>query len=93
MAGDIASTGNPGNLRVSDWLGIKAVSAVVGAVLFLLLFGVVGLLGLQNLNQVCFVCRQRLAQIFVDGALRRVNNQAIVARGLYLYALFAQFGK
>jgi tight adherence protein C len=42
----LALAGNPGNLRVADWLGIKAVGAVVGAVLFLFLFGVVGVLGL-----------------------------------------------
>ena len=42
----LALAGNPGNLRVADWLGIKAVAAVVGGVLFLFLFGVVGVLGL-----------------------------------------------
>ena len=42
----LALAGNPGNLRVADWLGIKAVSAVIGAVLFIFLFGVVGVLGL-----------------------------------------------
>jgi len=42
----LALAGNPGNLRVADWFGIKAVGAVGGAVLFLLLFGVLGLLGL-----------------------------------------------
>src|SRR6478752_4420419 len=42
----LALAGNPGNLRVADWLGIKAVGAVAGAVVFLLLFGVLGLLGL-----------------------------------------------
>src|SRR6478752_4010917 len=42
----LALAGNPGNLRVADWLGIKAVGAVGGAVLFLLLFGVIGVLGL-----------------------------------------------
>src|SRR6476469_1592948 len=42
----LALAGNPGNLRVADWLGIKAVGAVGGAVLFLLLFGVLGVLGL-----------------------------------------------
>src|SRR4051794_39394112 len=42
----LALAGNPGNLRVADWLGIKAVGAVVGAVIFLLLFGVLGVLGL-----------------------------------------------
>ena len=42
----LALAGNPGNLRVADWLGIKAVAAVVGALLFFFLFGVVGILGL-----------------------------------------------
>ena len=47
----LAMAGNPGELRVADWLGIKAVSSIVFAVLFFLLFtflldtgGVVGLL-------------------------------------------------
>jgi tight adherence protein C len=42
----LALAGNPGNLRVADWLGIKAVAAVVGALLFFFLFGIVGILGL-----------------------------------------------
>ena len=41
----LALAGNPGDLRVADWLGIKAVGAIVGAILFFFLFGVVGLLG------------------------------------------------
>ena len=31
----LALAGNPGNLRVSDWLGIKAVGAIAGAVILL----------------------------------------------------------
>jgi tight adherence protein C len=42
----LALAGNPGNLRVADWLGIKAVAAVIGALLFVFLFGIVGILGL-----------------------------------------------
>ena len=34
----LALAGNPGDLRVADWLGIKAVGAIVGGVLFALLF-------------------------------------------------------
>ena len=41
----LALAGNPGDLRVADWLGIKAIGAAVGGVLFFFLFGVVGLLG------------------------------------------------
>jgi tight adherence protein C len=42
----LALAGNPGNLRVADWLGIKAVAAIVGALIFLFLFFIVGLLSL-----------------------------------------------
>ena len=48
----LALAGNPGNLRVADWLGIKAVAAIIGAVLFVFLFGVVGVLGLPPLLRV-----------------------------------------
>src|ERR1700741_4444546 len=30
----LALAGNPGDLRVADWIGIKAVGAVIGAILF-----------------------------------------------------------
>ena len=39
----LALAGNPGDLRVADWLGIKAVGAIVGAILFFALFVVPGL--------------------------------------------------
>ncbi len=41
----LALAGNPGDLRVADWLGIKAIGAVVGAVLFFFLFAIIGVLG------------------------------------------------
>jgi tight adherence protein C len=34
----LAMAGNPGDLRVADWLGIKAISSVVFAILFFLVF-------------------------------------------------------
>ena len=34
----LAMAGNPGDLGISDWLGIKAIGAVVGGILFFLLF-------------------------------------------------------
>ena len=34
----LALAGNPGNMRVADWLGVKAVGAIVGAGIFVLLF-------------------------------------------------------
>lgn len=41
----LALAGNPGDLRVADWLGIKAVAAIVSAIVFFILFVVLGLLG------------------------------------------------
>ena len=40
----LALAGNPGDLRVADWLGIKAVGAIVGGGLFFLLFVFPGLI-------------------------------------------------
>src|SRR5262245_24632366 len=36
----LAQAGNPGDLKVADWLGIKAIGTGVGAALLFLLFGV-----------------------------------------------------
>jgi tight adherence protein C len=38
----LALAGNPGELRVADWLGIKAVAAVVTAGIFFVFFGLLG---------------------------------------------------
>jgi tight adherence protein C len=42
----LALAGNPGDLRVADWLGIKAIGSIIGGVLFFVLFVLVGVLGL-----------------------------------------------
>jgi tight adherence protein C len=42
----LALAGNPGNLRVADWIGVKVVGAVVGAILFFFLFVIVGIMNL-----------------------------------------------
>jgi tight adherence protein C len=41
---NLALAGNPGDLRVADWLGIKAIGAIIGAILFFFLFGILGIL-------------------------------------------------
>ncbi len=41
----LALAGNPGDIRVADWLGVKAIGAIIGAGLFFFLFAVVGVLG------------------------------------------------
>ena len=55
----LALAGNPGDLRVADWLGIKAIGAIVGAILFFLLFVVVGVLGFPFLIGVADDRRRR----------------------------------
>jgi tight adherence protein C len=42
----LALAGNPGDMRVADWLGIKAVGAIIGGILFLVLFVLLGVMGL-----------------------------------------------
>jgi tight adherence protein C len=40
----LALAGNPGDLRTADWLGIKAVGAIIGGIIFVLLFVFPGVL-------------------------------------------------
>ena len=38
----LALAGNPGDLRTADWMGIKAIGAIIGGILFTLVFVVLG---------------------------------------------------
>src|SRR6187455_1024486 len=40
----LALAGNPGDLRTADWLGVKAIGAIVGGILFFLLFVIPGII-------------------------------------------------
>jgi tight adherence protein C len=51
----LALAGNPGDLRVADWLGIKAVGALVGAGLFFLLFAIVGFMNLPPVLRIVMI--------------------------------------
>jgi tight adherence protein C len=51
----LALAGNPSGLRTADWLGIKAVGAVVGAGIFFLIFGIVGVLGLPPILRLVMI--------------------------------------
>src|SRR3954465_6271478 len=51
----LALAGNPGNLRVADWFGIKIVAAVIGGLLLGLLFAVVGVLSLPPILRILMV--------------------------------------
>ena len=41
----LALAGNPGDMRVNDWLSIKVIGAIIGGILFFILFAVVGVMG------------------------------------------------
>jgi tight adherence protein C len=45
----LALAGNPNDLRVADWLGIKAIGAIVGGILFFLLFVVLNIISLPTI--------------------------------------------
>jgi tight adherence protein C len=45
----LAMAGNPGDMKVADWLGIKAIGAIVGGILFFLLFFILNIMGLPPL--------------------------------------------
>ena len=51
----LALAGNPGGLRTADWLGIKAVGAIVGAGIFILIFGIIGVLGLPPILRLVMI--------------------------------------
>ncbi len=51
----LALAGNPGGLRTADWLGVKAVGAIVGGILFFLLFVIVGFMGLPLVLQFAMI--------------------------------------
>src|SRR3954470_10033470 len=42
----LALAGNPNDLRVADWLGIKVIGAILGGILFFFLFVVINIIGL-----------------------------------------------
>src|SRR4051812_28722707 len=41
----LALAGNPGDLRTADWLGVKAIGAIVGGIIFFLLFVIPNVVG------------------------------------------------
>src|SRR5690349_16934966 len=51
----LALAGNPGDMRVADWLGIKAIGAIIGGIIFFVLFVVVGLLGFPPFIRIAMI--------------------------------------
>ena len=68
----LALAGNPGELRVADWLGIKAVAAVVTAGIFFVLFGLLrgDLLSGIGLGAVGLLMGYVLPEFWLGGRVR-----------------------
>jgi tight adherence protein C len=69
----LALAGHPGNLRVGDWLGIKAIGALVGAGILFLLFGVLGgnIAGGLGLSVVGLLFGYTLPEFWLGGRVRK----------------------
>ena len=79
----LALAGNPGGLRTADWLGIKAVGAILGAGLFFLLFVIVGFMGLPVVLQFVMLpigglFGYTLPEFWLGGRVRRRQKEILL---------------
>ena len=79
----LALAGNPGGLRTADWLGIKAVGAIVGAGLFFLLFVIVGFMSLPVVLQFVMLpigglFGYTLPEFWLGGRVRRRQKEILL---------------
>ena len=79
----LALAGNPGGLRTADWLGIKAVGAILGAGLFFLLFVIVGFMSLPVVLQFVMLpigglFGYTLPEFWLGGRVRRRQKEILL---------------
>jgi len=76
----LALAGHPGNLRVGDWLGIKAIGSLVGAGIFFALFGLLGknLLAGVGLAGVGLLMGYTLPEFWLGGRVRKRQHLIIL---------------
>ena len=79
----LALAGNPGDLRTADWLGIKAVGALVGAGVFFLLFMIVGVLDLPLVLRVVMLpiglmFGYTIPEFWLGGRVRKRQHQILL---------------
>jgi tight adherence protein C len=79
----LALAGNPGNLRVADWLAVKAIGAVVGAIIFILLFVVVGIMKLPiplnfGMGVVGLLLGYTIPEFWLGGRVRKRQHAIIL---------------
>jgi tight adherence protein C len=79
----LALAGHPGNLQVGDWLGIKAIGAVVGGALFFLLFFLLHLLSFPPLigllmSGVGLLFGYTIPEFWLGGRVRRRQHDILL---------------
>ena len=79
----LALAGNPGGLRTADWLGVKAVGAIVGGVLFFLLFVIAGFMTLPLVLQFVMIpigmlFGYTLPEFWLGGRVRRRQHEILL---------------
>jgi tight adherence protein C len=80
----LALAGNPGEMRVADWLGIKAIGAIIGGILFFFLFAVVGVMGFPFLIGVLLggvgvLFGYTLPEFWLGGRVRKRQHAILLA--------------
>jgi tight adherence protein C len=79
----LALAGNPGGLRTADWLGVKAVGAIIGGVLFGLLFLIVGFMALPAVLRFVMIpigalFGYTLPEFWLGGRVRKRQHQILL---------------
>jgi len=79
----LALAGNPGGLRTADWLGVKAVGALVGGALFGLLFLIVGFMALPPVLRFVMIpigglFGYTMPEFWLGGRVRKRQHQILL---------------
>jgi tight adherence protein C len=79
----LALAGHPGNLQVGDWLGIKAIGAVVGGILFFVLFFLLHVLNFPPLigllmSGVGLLFGYTIPEFWLGGRVRRRQHDILL---------------
>ncbi len=76
----LALAGHPGNLRVGDWLGIKAIGAVVGAIVFFIIVALIAknFIGGLVLSPVGLLAGYTIPEFWLGGRVRKRQHMIVL---------------
>jgi tight adherence protein C len=79
----LALAGNPNDLRTADWLGVKAIGAIVGGILFLLLFVIPGIIKVPFIIGIAMIFAGILAgytvpEFWLGGRVKRRQKEILL---------------